>query len=65
MKSGYTSLTQRIRTQIAKDVALLESREAREVVWAFTRSPITGRIGASRPLLDALWEAGIATTYYL
>jgi hypothetical protein len=63
-KVGYTSLTTEIEEQIAKDVELLANYEktgVKEVVWNFFRSPTTGKIGASKPLLKALQDAGIKT----
>jgi hypothetical protein len=62
-KVGYTTLTKDIQMQIAKDAELLgdDLSGVTEVVWNFFRSPETGKVGASKPLLDALREAGIKT----
>ena len=62
-KVGYTTLTPDIKMQIAKDAELLGDKASgvKEVVWNFFRSPVTGKIGASRPLLKALEDAGIKT----
>ncbi len=32
-----------------------------EVEWQFTRSPVTGKVGPTAPLQDALDKAGIKT----
>jgi hypothetical protein len=64
-KVGYTTLTKQIKMQIAKDAELLRNSATtgvRKVVWNFFESPITGMAGASKPLLDALKNAGIQTT---
>ena len=61
-KVGYTALTQDIKMQIAKDAELLSTNpEFKKVVWCFFKSPVTGEIGASQPLLNALKSAGIET----
>lgn len=63
-KVGYTSLTKDIKMQIAKDVELLgNSAETgvKKVVWNFFESPVTGKAGGSKPLLEALKKAGIET----
>jgi hypothetical protein len=64
VKSGYTSLTNRIREQIARDVEIIRTGRAEQGVWVFRQSPTTGQIGASDPLIDALGEAGITVAYY-
>ncbi len=63
-KVGYTTLTKDVQKQIAKDVELLANTDktgVEKVVWNFFRSPETGKVGASKPLLEALKEAGIET----
>ncbi len=62
-KTGYTSLTKEIKEQIAKDAELLANPNSgvKKVVWNFFRSPLTGKAGASKPLQDALKDAGIET----
>jgi hypothetical protein len=61
-KVGYTTLTKDIRMQIAKDAELLSTDPSvKKVVWNFFRSPETGKVGASKPLLEALKKAGIET----
>ena len=58
-KVGYTSLTKDIRLQIAKDVELLQTKQISGSTWHFFQSPVTGRTGPSKPLLDALQQNGI------
>ncbi|MBC7251338.1 MAG: hypothetical protein H5T62_13755 [Anaerolineae bacterium] len=58
-KVGYTTLTQSVQRQIAKDVELMAAREIKGSVWHFFTSPVTGRGGPSAPLIQALEEAGI------
>jgi hypothetical protein len=61
-KVGYTSLTKDIQMLIAKDVEIMATNpEAKNVVWTFFESPVTGKGGASKPLLEALKKAGIET----
>jgi RHS repeat-associated protein len=63
-KVGYTSLTKDIRMQIAKDADLLARKDetgVQKVVWTFFESPVTGKAGASKPLQEALKNAGIET----
>ena len=56
---GYTSLSQSVRGQIAKDVLLQEGPGINSVQWVFSRSSVTGEIGPSGPLASALNKAGI------
>jgi len=61
-KVGRTGLGRsgsRVRQELARDVKLLRSGEVDEVVWEFTRSEVTGKIGPTQPLLDALNKFGI------
>jgi hypothetical protein len=60
-KVGYTTLTKAVQRQIAKDVELISSGQVNSATWNFFRSPVTGKAGASQPLLNALKEAGIST----
>lgn len=53
-KVGRTSLTPRVRQELARDVKLLRSGQVNEVVWEFSRSGVTGKIGPTTPLLDKL-----------
>ena len=58
-KVGYTSLTKSIKTQIAKDAELVKTKQIKGAVWHFFKSPATGKVGASQPLLDELTNNGI------
>ena len=58
-KVGYASLTKGIAGQIAKDAELMASGEIRGATWHFFRSSVTGKIGPSAPLRQALGDAGI------
>jgi len=61
-KVGLTGLDSRVRQELAKDWLLLRRGSARggldEVVWEFTRSDITGKIGPSAPLEAMLKKLG-------
>lgn len=63
-KVGYTCLSKRIRIQIEKDAWLLKQRRVKGVVWHFFRSDITGKVGASKPLLELLKKNGITYVIY-
>ncbi len=58
-KVGYTSLTADIKTQIAKDVELMNGGNIKGAVWHFFKSPVTKLVGATKPLLDELKKNGI------
>ena len=63
-KTGYTTLTESVKMQIAKDAELLANSKTtgvKKVVWTFYESPVTGKAGASKPLQEALKNAGIET----
>lgn len=64
-KTGYMSLTPKIRAQVIKDVALLKSSQVQGVIWNFYRSPKTGKIGPSGPLGDFLNANGIPYIIHL
>jgi len=53
-KVGYTTLTKSVLLQIRKDAELLSNKKFDCVVWHFFRSPVTGKVGASAPLLKEL-----------
>ena len=54
-KVGKTGLTRgRTRQQLARDIWLLRSRQLDEIVWEFSRSARTCKIGPSGPLLKKL-----------
>jgi RHS repeat-associated protein len=59
-KVGMTSLTEGIKVQIAKDVELMATGEIKGAVWHFFKSPKTGLVGATKPLLDELHKYGIS-----
>ena len=64
-KVGYTTLTQTIQKQIAKDSELLGGDPTiNAVTWHFFESPVTGAGGASAPLIDALEKAGISVVQH-
>jgi hypothetical protein len=59
-KVGYVSLrSPGIQRQIMKDVELIKLKRIRASKWHFFRSPVTGCIGPSGPLRQALIEKGI------
>ena len=63
-KVGYTTLTKRIRTQILKDAELINTGRIEGAHWHFFTSGVTGKGGASQPLLDFLTENGISYTIH-
>ena len=58
-KVGYTTLTKSIQKQIAKDIELMSKKEIKSSTWHFFKSPVTGKGGASQPLLNELQNKGI------
>jgi len=60
-KVGRTSLTDRTRQELQRDVELLnDPREpVTSLLWEFSASPTTGLSGPTGPLAAALDEAGI------
>lgn len=63
-KVGYTTLTQRVKTQILKDAELIKTEEINGAHWHFFTSGVTGKGGASQQLLDFLTENGIKYTIH-
>lgn len=63
-KVGYTSLTKRVRKQIEKDVELIGKGRIDGAHWHFFTSGVTGKGGASKPLLDFLTKNGIKYTIH-
>ena len=59
VKYGYASLTEFIKTEIQRDLYLLQSGQAKFAEWHFFVSQATGKGGPSGPLRQALEEAGI------
>ncbi len=47
-----------------KDAELITRGEINGAHWHFFRSGVTGKIGASKPLLDLLKEKGIKYTIH-
>ena len=64
-KEGYTCLSQRVKMQILKDAWLLENGKVDKVVWVFTESTITGRVGATQSVFDLLNQYGIQYVVHL
>ena len=60
-KVGYTSATDSVKTQIDKDVYLINNGDMDSAHWHFFESPVTGKTGASQPLKDYLDQANILT----
>ena len=58
-KVGRTALEQRVRQEMARDWWLKRQGQVHEVVWEFTRSPVTGGIGPTKNLLEKLKKLGI------
>ena len=58
-KVGYQSLTKKIQLQIRKDAELVKNGDIDGATWHFFRSPITGKIGGSKPLINELKRNGI------
>lgn len=63
-KVGYTCLSQRIKMQIIKDAELLKTEQIVESHWHFFVSGVTGKGGASQPLIDFLEQNGIKYTIH-
>ena len=58
-KVEYTTLTSSVKNQIAKYAELIANGSIKGPVCHFFRSPITGKIGASKPLLQELQKHNI------
>lgn len=63
-KVGYTSATKFIKTQIAKETFLLSKGELKQSIWHFYRSPITGKIGATKNLINLLKSNNITVVIH-
>jgi hypothetical protein len=64
-KYGYQSLSSSIKSEIQKDLWLLQNnKDVKEVIWHFYRSEVSGTGGGSGPLIDALKEAGFKIMYH-
>lgn len=65
VKYGYASLSEAIKSKIARDVWLRANNAAVRVIeWHFYVSQATGKGGPSGPLLEALTQAGIKVVYH-
>ncbi|MBQ7513587.1 MAG: RHS repeat-associated core domain-containing protein [Prevotella sp.] len=53
-KVGYQSLTKGIKAQIQKDAELIKNENVKGATWHFFESPVTGKGGPSKPLMDEL-----------
>jgi RHS repeat-associated protein len=53
-KIGRTAYTKRVKQELNNDEALLASGEVYSLDWRFVRSPITGKIGASKRVVARL-----------
>ncbi|GAA1483184.1 hypothetical protein GCM10009624_36250 [Gordonia sinesedis] len=60
-KVGRVFFSRSIRQQISNDVALLNSGQVSSVTWMFEKSPITGRLGGSKRVMQSLDAGGINT----
>ena len=58
-KVGYQSLTKGLKSQIQKDAELMESNAVNGATWHFFESPVTGKNGPSKPLMDELRKNNI------
>ncbi len=58
-KVGYTTLTRFVKKQILKDAELIENGTINGAIWHFFKSGVTGKGGASQPLLRFLTKHGI------
>ena len=54
IKVGRTSLTPRVRQELARDIKMLRSGQVDSVEWHFSSSPTTGRSGPTAPLRTKL-----------
>ncbi|WP_339230079.1 SAR2788 family putative toxin [Aeribacillus sp. FSL K6-2833] len=63
-KVGYVSLNSTIRKQIDKDALLIKKKELKGAKWHFFRSDTTGKVGASKPVLNYLKSKGIPYKIY-
>ncbi|SDG45482.1 DUF637 domain-containing protein [Phytopseudomonas seleniipraecipitans] len=62
-KVGRTSLDSRIRKELARDVKMLRSGQVDRVVWEFSESAKTGRVGPTPALREKLEKFGIEIKY--
>jgi RHS repeat-associated protein len=62
-KVGRTSLTPRVRQEVARDIKILRSGQLDKIEWVFTESPTTGKIGPTKALENVLNRNGIPIIY--
>jgi hypothetical protein len=62
-KVGRTGLSRVVRREIARDVRMLRSGQVDEVIWEFSRSAATGKIGPTKRLLAKLLKFGITVRW--
>jgi len=62
-KVGRTSLDSRVRQELARDVKLLRSGQVDKVVWEFSESAKTGKVGPTPALQRKLEKFGIEIRY--
>ena len=58
-KVGYTTRTEFVKNQVLKDTELIKTGQIVGAEWNFFRSDITGKVGASKPLIEFLDKSGI------
>ena len=58
-KVGRTSLTERVRQELARDIKMLRSGQVDRVQWEFSPSGVTGKGGPTGPLRQKLEKFGI------
>ncbi|MBS0171756.1 MAG: thrombospondin type 3 repeat-containing protein [Nitrospira sp.] len=57
-KVGKTALTSRVRQEMARDWWLLRQKQVQRVVWEFSRSEVTEKVGPTKSLLEKLRKLG-------
>lgn len=57
-KVGRVSLTPEIRQELARDWWLRNQGQLDKIVWEFSRSAVTNKIGPTKPLLEKLKQLG-------
>jgi hypothetical protein len=57
-KVGRTALDARVRQELARDWWLRRQGQVDRVVWEFSPSDVTGKVGPSKPLLEMLNKLG-------
>jgi RHS repeat-associated protein len=53
-KLGRTGVTRRTRQEVQRDVELRRDGKVSSLEWVFGTSPVTGKVGPTRPLADLL-----------